>query len=72
MVYLFKKKFLRVGLLINRKEQRLWFRHYWMDKPKIVNNEDGFSLIKETEQLDNSVKNHIFQNISKKIRTKAL
>ena len=47
-----------------------------MDKPKILNNEDGFSLIKETEQLDNSVKNHIFdkktymvnlQNISKKI-----
>ena len=62
--------------LIDRKEQKLWFRHYWMDKPKILNNEDGFSLIKETEQLDNSVKNHMFdkktymvnlQNISKKI-----
>jgi len=62
--------------LIDRKEQKLWFRHYWMDKPKIVNNESGFSLEKETKQLDNSVKNHIFhkkdyvvnlENISKRI-----
>ena len=43
---------------------------------KIIDNKDGFDFKKEVEQLDNSVKNHIFykgdriislENISKQI-----
>ena len=46
--------------LIDRKEQRLYFRHYWMDKPKIKKDKDGFSLKKESTELENAIKNHIF------------
>ena len=45
--------------LIDRKEQKLWFRHYWMDKKKILKDEDGFNLKEEVEQLDNCIKNRI-------------
>jgi len=40
-------------------EQNRYFRHYWMDKPKIRESRDGFDLNQELEQLENVIKNHI-------------
>ena len=49
---------------IETEKQNLFFRHYWMDKPKIQENRDGFNLKNETEQLENLVKNHILTDWS--------
>jgi len=45
--------------LIPIQDAHLYYRHYWKEKVKIRNNEDGFSYEKEVEQLENVVKNHI-------------
>lgn len=45
---------------LTKEESDLHFRHYWMDKPKIKNNEDGFSYKKEVKELENAIKIHTF------------
>lgn len=39
--------------LIHHKQQELFFRHYWMDKPRIYNSEDGFVYEEEVQFLKN-------------------
>ena len=39
--------------IIPFEEQRMWFRHYWMDKSFIRTNEHGFSLKEEIQELKN-------------------
>lgn len=39
--------------------QNKYFRHYWMDKPKIRESRDGFDMGNEINQLDNVINNHI-------------
>ena len=50
---------------IKIQDQNLFFRHYWMEKPKIRKNEDGFNYEQEVSELENVVKNHILINWSK-------
>jgi hypothetical protein len=45
--------------LIKLEKYRKYFRHYWMDKPKIIKNSHGFVYDDEIKQLENVVKNHI-------------
>ena len=44
--------------LIGTAEIPLYFRHYWMDKPKIVGSLDGFSYINEIEPLRRVISNN--------------
>ena len=46
--------------LIRLKDHTRYFRHYWMEKPKIHNSKDGYDYNEEVRQLENVVKNHIF------------
>jgi len=50
---------------ISESSHRKYFRHYWMEKPKIRESEDGFDYDQEIQQLDNVVKNHILINWNK-------
>lgn len=45
--------------LIRLSDAPRYFRHYWMEKPKIHKNKDGYSYDEEVRQLENVVKNHI-------------
>lgn len=45
--------------LIRLKDHTRYFRHYWMEKPKIHNSKDGYDYNEEVRQLENVVKNHI-------------
>lgn len=44
---------------IKTEDQNLFFRHYWMEKPKIRESKDGYNYQEEILQLENVVKNHI-------------
>ena len=44
---------------IKVEHQNKYFRHYWMDKPKIRESRDGFNMGNEINQLDNVINNHI-------------
>jgi len=44
--------------LIDSKEANLYFRHYWMEKNKIVNEEEGFNYIEEITTLKKIVSNY--------------
>ncbi len=45
--------------LIKTNDQNLFFRHYWMDKPRIKENKKGFSLEEESNNLMNVIKNTV-------------
>ena len=45
--------------LIKTNDQNLFFRHYWMDKPRIKQNKKGFSLEEESNNLMNVIKNAV-------------
>lgn len=45
--------------LIKTNDQNLFFRHYWMDKPRIKQNKKGFSLEEESNNLINVIKNAV-------------
>ena len=45
---------------LSMEQSNMHFRHYWMDKPKIRNSEEGFSYEKEIKQLENAIKIHTF------------
>ena len=44
--------------LIKTKDAPLYFRHYWMDKPKIVGSLDGFDYINELDPLRRVILNN--------------
>lgn len=46
----------KVKGLIKFDKQHLFFRHYWMDKPKIKKSKKGFSFDQECKSLENVVK----------------
>lgn len=54
--------------LIDTAEIPLSFRHYWMDKPKIVGSSDGFSYIDEIEPLRRVISNN--SNVDIQVLTK--
>lgn len=45
--------------LIPLEQSHLFYRHYWKEKNKIRDNEDGFNYDEEIQQLENVVKNRI-------------
>ena len=48
--------------LIDSKAKWQYFRHYWMEKPKIYNSTEGYSLKEETALLESVVLPKIKQN----------
>lgn len=45
--------------LIKTEKQNLFFRHYWMEKPKIKENKKGYNLEEESFSLNNVIKNTV-------------
>lgn len=45
--------------LIKTEKQNLFFRHYWMEKPKIKENKKGYNLEEESSSLNNVIKNSV-------------
>lgn len=45
----------KVKGLIEFKKQHLFFKHYWMDKPRIKKSQHGFSLKDESKSLENVI-----------------
>lgn len=49
----------RIKGLIKTENHNLFFRHYWMDKPKIKESKKGYSLKQESTALNNVIKNTV-------------